>query len=152
SAADSTVASAILWAKDRGVRIALVGYPVTGSATVATAAQQFVSAGGIVIVPAGNDTLLLTTPDSPYMLTVGATNSLDQLYSWANTGPMVDLVAPGSAYTTATGGGYATQWGSSFSAAYTAGVAALVKASNGSCIGQGISDVLKQTADDLGTP
>jgi hypothetical protein len=154
SAADSTVVAALQWlqTKHPEVHIALISYPETGSVAVTSAAQQFVNAGGIVIVPGGNDGLLLSTPDNPYMLTVGAVNSLDQLWSWSNTGPLIDLVAIGSTYGAAVGGGYAYSTGSSYSAAYVAGGAALVMAANSACTGQSVYNILKQTADPLGSP
>lgn len=152
TATDSTVAQALLYAKDQGVKIAVIGYAVTGSSVVGDAAQQFVAAGGIVVVPVGNDGLLVTTiPNSPYMITVGGTSTLDGPYLYSNSGPHVDISAPGFTLST-TADGYGSNTGTSFSAAYVAGVAALVQTINPSCVGNTLATHLNQNSDDLGSP
>ena len=73
--------------------------------------------------------------------------------SWSNTGNNVDVCAPGvNILTTARGGGYGYGTGTSFSAPLVAGVAALVVSANPSLTGAQVRDILKQSADDLGSP
>ena len=149
----SAIASALTWAANHGARVANVSFRMDFSATVKTAAQYFMSKGGVVTMSAGNEsTYFSSLTDNPYILTVGATTSSDTLASFSNTGRNVDLVAPGcSIYTTTREGGYAAWSGTSLSAPVTAGVAALVISAKPTLTGSQIQSVLKQSADDLGT-
>jgi thermitase len=123
----TTIANGLIWAADRGARVANVSYRCSNSSTVATAAQYFQSRNGVVAVAAGNESTFDATADNPYVLTVSATDSSDSLTSWSNTGNNIDLAAPGSGiYTTLRGGTYGSKSGTSFSAPVVAGVAALV--------------------------
>ena len=92
----STAAAGLIWAADHGARVANISYEVTDSSTVQSAAQYFQSKGGVVTISAGNEGTALTLPECPYALTVGATDSGDARASFSNTGPVIDLVAPGS--------------------------------------------------------
>lgn len=146
----STMASGLIWAADHGARVANLSYRASTSSTVATAAQYFQSKGGVVTVAAGNEGVFDSSSDNPYVLTVGATDSNDQLYSWSNTGSNLDIVAPGWAYTTVRSGGYSAASGTSFAAPIVAGVAALVISVNPSLSGADVQNMLKQSANDLG--
>ena len=149
----STVASGLTWAADHGARVANISYEFSDSSTVLTAAAYFQSNGGVVTMSAGNDNTLLTIPDSPYVLTVGATDSNDARASFSNRGPVLDLVAPGvNITTTANGGGYRTSSGTSFSAPIVAGVAALVLSVNANLTPTQVQDIVTESADDLGAP
>jgi subtilisin family serine protease len=149
----STIASGLTWAADHGARVANVSYEFSDDPTVSSAAKYFNSKGGVVTMSAGNDGAVLTIPDNPNILTVSATDGYDALPSWSNTGTPIDLAAPGvSIYTTTVGGGYESVSGTSFSAPTAAGVAALVISANPSLSSSQIQQVLKQSADDLGSP
>lgn len=148
----STVSAGLRWAADRGARVANVSYAMTYSSSVADAARYFMSKGGVVTMSAGNSSAYSSTPDSPFILTVGATDSSDRIATFSTYGPAVDLSAPGvGIYTTAKGGGYRSASGTSFSAPVTAGVAALVISANPSLSGQQVYDIMKASADDLGS-
>ncbi len=147
----STAATGLSWAADHGARVANISYEFSDSSTVLAAAAYFQSKGGVVTVSAGNDNTVLTIPDSPYVLTVGATDSNDARASFSNTGPVVDLVAPGvNITTTANGGGYRTSSGTSFSAPIVAGVAALVLSVNANLTPAQVQTIVTSSADDLG--
>jgi subtilisin family serine protease len=150
SAYDSTIASGITWAADHGARVVNVSYKVTGSSTVSSAAQYFYNRGGVVTVSAGNYSTFDSIPNDPYMITVGATDPSDLLYSWSNTGTDIDLVAPGCVTTTMSGGGYGGNCGTSFSAPIVAGVAALVMSANPGLSAAQVTSVLQNSADNLG--
>jgi thermitase len=125
---------------------------VCTSSSVASAAQYFMSKGGVVTISAGNESTFFADAYNPYALTVSATDSADALTSFSNTGNNVDLGAPGvSILTTNRGGGYGSWSGTSFSAPIVAGVAALVLSANPTLSGATVQDILKQTADDRGT-
>lgn len=149
----STVASALTWAADRGARVANVSYGLSGASTLNTAAQYFQSKGGVITVSAGNTGTFDASADNPYLLTISATDQSDVIASWSTRGNLVDLSAPGaSILTTTVGGGYGSGTGTSFAAPLVAGVAALMLSANPDLSGPQVLELLKQTADDLGTP
>jgi subtilisin family serine protease len=149
----SNAASGLTWAANNGARVANISYRMSNSLTVRNAAQYFQSLGGVVTSSSGNDGILDTTADNPYILTVGATGSSDGITSWSNTGNNVDVTAPGeSILTTMTGNRYGWWSGTSFSAPITAGVAALVKSANPDLTGAQVLDIVRSSADDLGAP
>lgn len=148
---DSTIAQALNWAADQGIRVATISFQVSNSSVVKSAAQYFQGKGGVVVVSAGNDGLTSTAADNPYVLTISATDRSDLLASWSSRGSNIDLAAPGvDILTTILGAQYAYQAGTSFSAPIVAGVAALVISTAPALTGVQVSDLLKKTADDLG--
>ena len=149
-AAVSDVASGLTWAADHGARVANISFNATGYSTVSSAAKYFESKGGVVAVAAGNDGTSVQTPDDPNMLTVGATDSSDALFSWSNSGNDLDVVAPGHVATTAPGGVYAAADGTSFATPIVAGEAALVLSANPGLTADQVQNIIKQSADDLG--
>ena len=151
-AAISDIASGLSWAADHGARVANISYYITGSKTISSAAKYFQSKGGVVVVSSGNYSTLETVQDDPYVVTVGATDQQDVLYSYSNGGNNLDLVAPGNNTTTLSGGHYGTGGGTSFASPVVAGVAALVLSVNPALTPAQVTDILKQTADDLGNP
>ena len=147
----SAIANAVTWAADHGAKVANVSYIVSGSSSVSSAAQYLQSRGGVLTVSAGNNTTFDPSADNPYMLVVSATDQNDVLATWSNTGNNVDLSAPGvSIGTTLSGGTFGYGSGTSFSAPIVAGVAALVLSVNPSLTPAQVTNVLKQSADDLG--
>lgn len=148
----SAMANGLTWAADRGARVANISYSVSDSATVRSAAQYFLNRGGVVTVSAGNNGAVSSSPDNPYVLTVSATDQNDLIASWSNRGSNIDLAAPGvNIYTTSRGGSYGAGVGTSFSAPVVAGIAALVISANPGLTGAQVQDILKQSANDLGT-
>jgi thermitase len=147
----SDIASGLSWAADHGARVANISFNATGYSTVSSGAKYFQNKGGVVAVAAGNDGTAVQTADDPYLLTVGATDQSDALYSWSNSGKDIDVVAPGNVATTSRGGGYVTGTGTSFAAPIVAGAAALVLSANPALTGSEVQNIIKQSADDLGT-
>src|SRR5579884_113050 len=146
----SNIATGSTWAADHGAKVANISYIVTDSSTVTAAASYLQSLGGVVTAAAGNYAVFDSSPDNPYIITVSATDSNDQLYSWSNTGNNIDVSAPGCVYTTARGGGYTSACGTSFSAPIAAGVAALVMSAHPGLTPSQITYQVQHTADDLG--
>jgi subtilisin family serine protease len=149
-APESAIASGLTWAADHGARIANVSFYVTGSRTISSAAKNFQNRGGLVVAAAGNYGVSETVSNDQYVVTVGATDQSDVLYSWSNRGNNLDLVAPGSVYTTARFGMYGVGGGTSYASPTVAGVAALVLSLNPSLTGPQVENILKLNADDLG--
>jgi len=149
----STIAAGLAWAADHGARVANVSYGPDYSSTTSSAAQYFMKKGGVVTMSAGNEGSFYSTPGNPYLMTIGASTSIDTIASFSNTGNNIDLVAPGtSIYTTTPAGGYSVAAGTSFSAPIVAGVAALVISANPGLTGEQVQDILMQSADDFGAP
>lgn len=151
----ANIASGITWAADHGAKIANLGYSATDSSVVSSAAQYLWNKGGITVAPSGNDSTFDSSPDNPYILTVGATDaytSTNTIWSHSNTGNNIDLVAPDTAfYTTLNGGSYGTDnSGTCVSAAMVSGVAGLVWSVNPSLTPAQLTSVLEQSATDLG--
>ena len=150
----SMIASALTYAADHGARVANASFTITGSSsTLSSAAQYLESKGGVFTGSAGNDASFDSTADDPYILRVSATDSSDVIASFSATGNNIDLCAPGvNIVTTTKSGGYGYGTGTSASAPIVAGVAALMISANPAVSGAQIRDILKETADDLGTP
>jgi subtilisin family serine protease len=81
------------------------------------------------------------------VIAVGATNTYNVAPYWSNSGPYLELAAPGvDIYSTYMGGGYATMSGTSMACPHVAGTAALA-------IGESnVRQCLQDTAEDLGEP
>lgn len=149
----SNIAAALTYAADHGARVANISYKVSGSAAVTSAAQYFQSkAKGVVTSSAGNEGDFITTADNPYILTVSATTQNDTLATWSTRGNHIDVSAPGEyIYTTDYYNSYSAWNGTSFASPIVAGIAALVISANPSLTATQIQDIIKSSADDLGT-
>lgn len=152
----SNAATGLTWAADHGARIANLSYGTpTGmwnSGTMISAAQYFASKNGLFVAAAGNSSAYSADPDSPYFLIVSGADQNDVLYSWSNYGPYVDVAAAGCVTTTNNGGGYGGWCGTSFAAPTVAGVAGLILSKNPSLTPAQLTNLIKQTADDIYTP
>jgi thermitase len=146
----SDVANGLTWAANHGARVANISFNANGYSTISSAANYFQTKGGVVAVAAGNGGTSVQTADDPYMLTVGATDSTDTLFSWSNRGNNLDVVAPGHVATTGPGGTYAAADGTSFAAPIVAGAAALLFSANPGLTPSQVQNILKQSSDDLG--
>jgi subtilisin family serine protease len=147
----SDIARGLTWAADQGAHVANISYEATNSSSIASAAQYLQGKGGVTVVAAGNSSTNPGYSDSPYMITVSATDSNDIKTSWSNYGYFVDVSAPGvSIWTTFKGGGYGTVNGTSFASPITAGVVALMMAASPDLSSCELEEILKTTADDLG--
>ena len=147
----SALASGLNWAANNGARVANMSFDVTGSSTVAAAAQYFQGKGGVVASSAGNSGTASTLAPSPYIITVSATDPNDAIYSWSTTGNRVTISAPGCVTTTFNGNTYGGACGTSFSSPIVAGVAALLLSTNPNLTPSQVVAILQATADDLGT-
>ncbi len=178
----SDIIAAIQWSIDNDMDIVSMSF---GSSTPSTPLQQVCStafASGIVLVAAaGNNgaawsgTNILYPARYAEVIAVGATNENNVRASFSNTGPELDIMAPGvniySTYIDVTNDGKnQDSWlmsGTSMAAPHIAGTAALILNSgtttelawknygytdgNGVWSNQEVTNVLINTADDLGT-
>ena len=148
----STVAQAVTWAADRGARVANISYVgVAGSLSVQNAAQYMKGKGGLVVVSAGNNNKDEGIAPTTTMIPVSATDPNDAKTSFSSWGNFVAVSAPGiNIWTTTRGGGYGQWWGTSIASPVTAGVVALMMASNSSLSSTRVESLLYSTAVDLG--
>ena len=154
SADYANMASAIVYAADRGVRVISMSISGTDPSSALEEAVSYAwNKGSLFFASAGNTGT--NVPRYPAAcakaIAVSATDSADNRASYSNYGSYVTLAAPGSnIYTTANGGGYTYASGTSFSTPITAGLAALIVSINPALTNQQVKDILVQNADDLG--
>ncbi|MGI5481360.1 S8 family peptidase [Streptomyces lavendofoliae] len=96
------------------------------------AATSLSDSGVLPVIAAGNDSADacgVSPASAARVLTVGATNHLDQETGFSNFGPCLDMYAPGAAIVSARlGGGSVALNGTSMAGPHVAGVATLLKA------------------------
>ena len=147
----SLLSKGLVYAADRGARVAVVSFQIFNGSALTSAAKYFMDKGGLVFAAGGNTGQFENYTDNPYIISVSGTTSDDK--SWGSYGPYIDLSAPCSAiYTTIKGGGYGNVGGTSFSAPIAAGVAALIFSVNPSLTPSHVEQILEATAVDLGDP
>ena len=138
SGSTAQIVAGIDWVTANAVRPAVINMSLEGAGTssaIETAVNTAVAAGVTVVVAAGNgnaigqgvDACTVIPARTPAAITVGATDDRDHRATWSNTGPCVDLFAPGVGVTSslsdsdqATG----TYSGTSMAAPHVAGMAA----------------------------
>jgi len=155
----SIILSGIEWAVDNNMQVmnmsfgGIMGWP----STLVTALDNAYNAGIVIVAGAGNG----GTPDGEgenmwaparyeSAIAVGATDEQDARYTYSSTGYTLELAAPGvNIYSTAMGGGYGYQTGTSASSPHAAGVAALLIAS-GLTNNVDVRHRLRNSTEDLG--
>ena len=156
----SWVLAGIDWAIEQQVSIINMSLALdTGNPALEAACQKAWDAGILLVAAAGNSGGGAVKFPAAYdtVVAVGATDSCDNLWTFSDLGPEVELTAPGTAIlSTVPGGGYRAISGTSQAAPHVAGAAALLIAagvadlnSNGA-INDEIRQKLRETARDLG--
>jgi len=150
----SAISQGLIYAADRGVRVANASFlGLTDSSSIRSAAQYMKNKGGLVIVSGGNTGLQQNYAATTTMIPVSATDGNDARTSWSSYGNYIALAAPGAGiWSTTKGGGYGAVSGTSFSSPVTAGVVALMMAAKPTLSNTQIESLLYSTAVDLGTP
>lgn len=117
--------------------------------------QKAISSGIVVVAAAGNDGDSAYNYPASYdnVISVGATDSNDNLAYFSNYNNKVSLTAPGEEIlTTNISGGYDYCSGTSFSSPIVASMAAIIKSTRPDLTPQEIKNVLQNSAEDLGAP
>ncbi len=127
SATGLEVASGITWATDHGAAIISMSLGGAQSDAVASAVRYAQSKGVVVVAAAGNNanSQPFYPAADPGVLSVGGTETGDQLYPWSNRGSWVAVAAPGCDMTTFRDGEFGRFCGTSASAPVVAGLAGL---------------------------
>lgn len=148
----ASVAKGIIWAAEHGARVVNLSLEgVAGSATVRAAAEYAFGLGALVVAPSGNCGCMDPSPDSPFVLSVAATDAADRAAAFSTAGDFVDLAAPGTDIpTTAMFGLYMGGSGTSVASAVVAGVASLMFAANPALTPQAATHILQDTAVGTG--
>lgn len=151
-ASSRAIASAVLWAVLQGASVINISFgPLEQDKIVLAAAQVARNNGVPVVIAAGNQGARKSAADSEHALFIGAVNDDDTLADFSNTGPFVDLVAPGvRILTTDLTASYARYNGTSFSAPIASGVIALIRSVNPDLRPATLENLLRTTALDLG--
>ena len=154
---DTTIlAKAIEYAADHGADVINISFSGGQTSQTLTAAVAYALAKGAVIVAAaGNDgAWSVSYPAAlPGVIAVGATSRTDTRWPGSNAGAALDLVAPGDdiiSYSLSSAGSFAYWDGTSLSSPLVAGVAALMLSVDPSLTPGQITDIINETAEDLG--
>lgn len=153
---DDDIAAAIVYAADRGVSVLNMSFgDFYRSPLMYDAVRYAYDKGVLLVASSGNDGV----PDPHYpsgfteVIAVGATDSTDHLSFFSTYGSQLTLVAPGvRILTTDRDSSYKAVDGTSFSAPYVAGVAALLRGLHPDWTGDEIGTSIEAATDDLGTP
>lgn len=151
-----TISQAIVTAADAGakvINVSLGGYGT--NATLTNAITYALNEGAVVVAAAGNDQAAqLTWPAAdPRVVSVGAVDAVDQQVSFSNSGPQLQLTAPGYGVQTAwLDGQRAYVDGTSASAPIVSGAIAAVLSQNPSLTAADAVQLLNRTASDAGAP
>jgi subtilisin family serine protease len=78
----SLLAKALIYAADRGAKVAVISFAIFGGSMISDAAKYFMDKGGLVIAAGGNDNTYHSDPDNPYIISVSATTSSDSRASF----------------------------------------------------------------------
>lgn len=164
-ATPATIVKGLETAVTRAARVAVLSssqplsqVSATTVDSVSLAVNAAFSAGVITVVPAGNEGQ--NEPVFPgglgHVLTVGSAGASAVRDEFSNTGPWIDLVAPGAdrvlpAPRAICLSGYARASGTSFSAATVAGAVALIAAARPRLTTSGLYDLIRRsTSSDAG--
>lgn len=155
SGTSTQVANGVQYCGDQGAHILSMSLGGAYDATIANAVSYTQGKGTLVIAAAGNDGCACTSYPAGLSGVIGVAavdKSLNKA-TFSNTGPAVDISAPGvsivSTYNSATNS-YVYLDGTSMATPFVSGVAALVKTYHPTWSASTISNQLTSTAQDLG--
>lgn len=152
----SDIIDGLGWCVRSGMQVINMSLGSSSSNTSFAEAIDAVYRAGIVqVAAAGNEGSSQVSYPAAYdqVIAVSATDSNDQLASFSNYGPQIDLAAPGvNILSTWKGGGYAYASGTSMAAPHVTGVVALRLAAHPNEGPDAVKTALQSTARDLGDP
>ncbi len=144
------------YAAEHGAQIVNMSFAGPKDAVIERAIAATAARGLVLIAAAGNagaKSPPLYPAANPNVIAVSATDAQDKLFSASNRGNHIALAAPGvDIFLPAPDGKYQITSGTSFSAAYVSGVAALLLERNHTLKPEALRMTLAKTARDLGAP
>ncbi|MEU6284707.1 type VII secretion-associated serine protease mycosin [Streptomyces sp. NPDC047028] len=152
-----TMAQAITYAVSRGADVINISQdttkPLSRTSALAEAVRKAISRNVVVVASAGNDGLdgkIKNTYPAAFkgVLAVASSDRNNERAAFSQAGTFVDVAAPGvDIVSTVPGGGQCTDNGTSFSAPFVAGVAALLKEKHPHWTAAQIVTQIEQTAE-----
>lgn len=144
------------YAAEHGAQIVNMSFAGPKDAIIERAIAATAARGLVLIAAAGNagaKSPPLYPAANPNVIAVSATDQQDRLFSASNRGNFIAVAAPGvDIFLPAPAGKYQMTSGTSFSAAYVSGVAALLLERNHALKPEVLRMTLAKTARDLGSP
>jgi hypothetical protein len=150
------VLKALDYAAEHGVQIINMSFAGPRDAVIERAIAATAAKGIVLIAASGNGGAKsppLYPAANPNVIAVSATDAQDRLFAASNRGSHIAISAPGvDIFLPAPDEKYQMTSGTSFSAAYVSGIAALVLERNAALKPEQVRTILTKTARDLGTP
>jgi subtilisin family serine protease len=151
----ANVAAGIVWATDHGAQVINLSLGGSNPSQVLQDAVNYADSNGVVLVAASGNSgsnFVLYPARYPQVIAVGATDSSNAHTGFSNYGPQVDLSAPGTSIYSTVIGGYGYLSGTSMSAPFVSGLAAILRGIPGNSSPGVIALEMESTALDLGAP
>jgi hypothetical protein len=149
------VARGIRYATDSGARVINLSLGGPTESTSLTSAVQYAVDKGVLVVAASGNGFADSAPKWPaasdLTLAVTSTDINNNVGLFAQRGDYIDIAAPGVNILSTATGGYKPLSGTSMSAAYISGAAALLFSAQPTITATQVRDILLNTATDLGT-
>lgn len=156
SGTEVTAANGVIYAADRGARIASMSLQYfTGTSYFRDAILYAHQSGTLLVAASGNNNApALSYPAAwPEVISAGAVNAAEERAGFSNYGPDLDLSAPGvDVFSLDHAGGYRYGTGTSMAAPYASGAAALMWAKHPGLAAAEVREGLLASARDIGTP
>lgn len=150
----AAVAAGIIWAADHGAQIINLSLGgEEGNRTLKAAVDYAVNQGALVVAATGNDGYSHIRYPAAYeeVVAVGSVDAANRRSNFSDYGSMLDLVAPGVNIYSTLPGGYGRKTGTSMSAPYVSGLAAVLWSLPGNQNARRVEQEIEQSAQDLGT-
>ena len=152
----SYIIRSLNYAAEHGAQIVNMSFAGPKDAVIERAIAATAARGLVLIAAAGNagaKSPPLYPAANPNVIAVSATDRQDRLFTASNRGNYIAVAAPGvDIFLPAPDGKYQVTSGTSFSAAYVSGVAALLLERNYALKPEALRMTLVKTARDLGSP
>jgi hypothetical protein len=154
SGSEDRLGRGIKHAVDNGAKIVVLSLGLYKYSNYLQEIVDYAESKGVLLVAAsGNDGEAVKYPAAyPTVLAVGGVDEQKRTEPDSNRGPEIDLVAPWRVYTTALGGGYDYNEGTSMAAPQAAAVAAMLLARHPDWTPAQLRSQLRHTAEDIGPP
>lgn len=152
---NSDIADGIRFAADNGAEVINLSLEGSYSDAVSSAIAYAFSKDVVVVAAAGNSSGAPVSYPAALdgVVGVSAIDSSNNLASFSNVGPQIDVTAPGvnilSTYPVST---YANSSGTSMASPFVAGTVALMRSANRALTQADVVGRLRASADDLGAP